>query len=217
MMKHALSVAAVTALALGLVARPVSAAVTLDFGQFGPDGTITGDVLTGFASDGTKFTLTGPAVGFEAFTQSVDWGGEFLPGTAILWDGGGATGETPGPVVIDFAKPVNGITSLSAEANAYGPYTATMKVYDGSTLLGTVSYDGSALVDPAGSIGSFSFFAPRITRLVISTTDDIAGLAIGGVPGVGSPAPEPATWAMTLVGFLGLGALLRSRGRRLAA
>lgn len=48
------------------------------------------------------------------------------------------------------------------------------------------------------------FGAPTAFRI-----DSLAGTA--DLPGIGGAVPEPATWAMMLLGFFGLGSMLRSR------
>jgi len=62
---------------------------------------------------------------------------------------------------------------------------------------------------------SFSFTATSGTELLTFASTD-AGSAYGAVI-AGVAVPEPATWAMMLIGFGGLGAALRMNRRRIAA
>jgi hypothetical protein len=128
-------------------------------------------------------------------------------------------------VTIDFASPIASILHLEAQANDYGSYTASLTAFNGATNLGTVSYNAFNDLFSEGSIPYLDFSAPAITRIVIATTNDGAGFALGGTGGVGNEppgvgaggVPEPASWAMMLIGFGGLGGALRSRRRAASA
>ena len=86
----------------------------------------------------------------------------------------------------------------------------SLVAYNGATVV----YSGTPI---AGDFASLTFFGLSglgpITSLTISTdpTDQFPGI---GLVEYGSAVPEPATWAMMLIGFAGLGAALRSTRRR---
>jgi hypothetical protein len=177
---------------------------TIDFSQFGAPGAVLGNVLEGVTTGGVDFTITGAGFGFSRRTANdpvppAGWSpSQFVVGAPLLYDGN-TVDEGPGAVSIVFASPISSITSLAAEPSNYGSYTATLTAYDGATLLGSVSYSEAGVEYPAGTIGSLNFFAPEITSIVIDTTNDGTGFALGTV------VPETSTWAMMLLGFAGLG------------
>lgn len=85
------------------------------------------------------------------------------------------------------------------------------------TLTGSELFDPATAFHGAQSVGrrvSYDFGGAAVNEIIFGSKgnafefDDLAASA--------SPAPEPATWAMMLAGFFGLGAALRSRTRRRA-
>jgi hypothetical protein len=131
--------------------------------------------------------------------------------TTLLVADGGFDGDEFG-VVINGALPI--FTSASVfdgKDVEYCPFTDdqecfTCAVYDprfdgsfshGKFVLAPNTYDITGFVLVGGQSGASDIFG-----------DGAFGIALGGVP-------EPATWAMMLTGFFGLGAVLR-RSRRLA-
>jgi hypothetical protein len=198
---------AVAAFAAGVAAFTSAHADTINFGQFGPALTPVGNGAPGTTTGGVGFTITGPVNGFEVRIQDTGfWAGTFPSGTPLLYDEG-----LPGAVTIDFNTPLTSIDQIAVEANQYGPYVATMQIYDGVNLIGTESYS-SVSQDAPGDMPSFSFSGQSFTSLVFSTTDDVQGLGLGGVGGEGGytgSVPEPSAWIVMLIGFLGLGTMAR--------
>jgi hypothetical protein len=136
------------------------------------------------------------------------WDGNFPLNTPVLYDNG-----VPGAVTIDFATPITNITDLALESNEFGAFTATLQAYDGLTYLGSQSFMSTSADDP-GSQMSFNFSSAAITSIVLSSTNDGAGLGLGGAGGTGGYSggvPEPTAWALMLLGVAGLGATLRRR------
>lgn len=204
--------AAAAVIALGCVGA--AHADNINFAQFGADGTGLGNSVTGTTTGGVGFTLIGPGSGFTILGQcpgppACGWSGNFPNATSVLYDNG-----VSGPVTIDFNTPISSISELGVEANLFGPYTATLQAYDGMTLVGTDTVSSVSAYAP-GTVVSFNFSSPTITSIVISTTDDYEGFGLGGSGGTGGyDVPEPATWAMLLVGFGAIGAAMRSSRRR---
>ncbi len=168
-------------------------------------------MVDGTTSGGVGFTLTGVGFGFTRVTaNSSDWiDSQFPVGAPLVWEGAPG-GNGPGAVTIDFWTPISSIASIAAESQLFGPYTATLTAYDGTTLLGTSSYSAPGLMtSPPGTLPSFYFSAPAITSITIDVSDDSTGFAIGSVP-------EPSTWAMMALGFIGLGLAGYRSSRRVA-
>jgi hypothetical protein len=127
------------------------------------------------------------------------------------------------PVTIDFSKPITSLVDLQAQANPGGAFTETLDAYNGATLVASDTadwYNGISGPPGEGTIPKLSVaWAAGITSITISTTNDggpFGGLALGGIGGVNnSGIPEPSTWAMMALGFVGL-AFAGRRARRSA-
>jgi hypothetical protein len=174
---------------------------------------------TGTTTGGVGFTVSGPGAGFSVRTEDATWAGNFPEGTTVLYDG-----AVPGPITINFNTPITSLTDLGVEASLFDVFTATVQAYDGSTLVDDQSQTGISTYLPGltdygvGSALAFDLSAAAITSIVISSTNDGDGIGIGGVNSNGggqSSVPEPAAWAMLLLGFFGVGAAARM-GRRKA-
>ena len=109
---------------------------------------------------------------------------------------------------------INFTTSINAFSAAFAGVTTgadvTLYAYNGATLIGTTSGTGT---------GQFilSFAAPTITRIAVrpGTFNDWVGVDnINFTPNVAVGAiPEPASWAMMLVGFGAMGVVVRRAKR----
>lgn len=191
----------------------VAHADSINFGQFDPEYTAYGSPLAGVTTGGVHFTLTDSG-GFTALhNDGVGWNGEFADGARVL-----STDMVDTPIIIDFATPISSITGLSADPFATGLYVADLVARDAQgNVIGESHY--TAVHEFAiGAIPSFSLSTPGISRLVVTVNnfDNLnQGFALGGVP-------EPATWALLMIGVLGVGSVARRRrmlslGRRQTA
>jgi len=131
----------------------------------------------------------------------------------------GTTGiDCTGTVIFNFTTPVRNLTfDAVGNQNAIGTPFALADIYQNGILsvsnLSLFVSQGNLLPDHQ----DLSAYA-NITGVVIHNNTDPAGTGydtISFTPSVTNSVPEPATWAMMLTGFGGLGAMLRSR-RRLA-
>ncbi len=117
-------------------------------------------------------------------------------------------------VTVTFAAPVFAVGAffnVNANSGNFG-----LTVGSDTASSGSASYDTSTFVF-AGLVSDTSF-----TSAKFFSNSGGAGTASFNIPEIitGSKAgavPEPATWAMMLVGFGGLGAMLRRRRESLAA
>jgi hypothetical protein len=133
-----------------------------------------------------------------------------------------STGATPGSTAdVAWIYDVSGVPSLTdAYASLAGTSTGTGSIDVGETL----SNGDSLSLSKAGSISTV--FAAAVASLgVTKDQSDLAGSAgssdssiLGNAFSVGGAIPEPSTWAMMLLGFVGLGyaGLRKSKKQRLA-
>ena len=197
-----------TAAALTIAGSPVLAAPCTPLSNFGANGASLSNVLTCTATGGNVVTVTGTGAGFTRLDEGSGWAGEFPVGDPLLYDNG------PGSVTITFANDITSTKNFAIQADLTGAYTATFTAFLDGVQVGTQSYNGNNALGPEGTIPSFNFTnAGGYDTIVLSTTNDGSGFALGFTAGFS--VPEPATWAMMLTGFLGLGAVMRSR-RKLA-
>jgi PEP-CTERM motif len=192
-MKRAL-VAAVSAVIVA--AAGAAHADSINWGQWGL-GTF-GGTLSGVTTDGVDFTITSPNGLFEVLQQGSGWDGIFNTGDPVLWNGEGSGDDR-----ITFATPISSLT-LAAESNLYGTFNEYMFSYDSlSNLLDHPFVPGLTSTFAPGTAVSFTTTADGIAFIDVSTSNDGGGFGIGG--GSLSAVPEPSTWAMLMLGFVGLG------------
>ncbi len=127
------------------------------------------------------------------------------------------------PLFINWTAPSAGSISFSSAVwYAHSPVTRSNVVSDllGGSLLNTITVDntsnrsapittlsGSSLAVSAGEVLAFSF--AQSPGQTFGSLDGISAT----VNFSSSAVPEPATWAMMLVGVVGLGAVRRARRR----
>jgi hypothetical protein len=216
----AMALAAASASSAGVVGVTSSSQLgandTIDWGQLGPVGTFVSSPATVTSTGGVAATVSDGGKGFGRLNQGNSWMGNFSPGAKLLWN------ENGGAVTIDFATPVRG-AGAQIQADSQSPFTAKIVGSDGG-VLGSFSENGVSNGNADNSavfIGILSSKAD-ITEIVFSLTvvanNNVNDFAIGALAlNNGAGVPEPATWAMMLLGLGGIGALLRTnRGRALA-
>jgi hypothetical protein len=118
---------------------------------------------------------------------------------------GGATSVT-----FNFSKRLS-IWGFEAQGNPFDTRTFTIDYYDGATLVGSIvraiDGNGGARLLAAAHAGGF-------TRATVSTNTDFAMAQLRYE--LAGPIPEPATWAMLIVGFGAVGLVARRRKSGLA-
>jgi len=214
---YRMSVAA-AAIGLGLLTAGAAQAATVtvfsqDFsGALGADETVSGQFQTangylghnpaqGYApNERSYYEVTLDLTELETVFMSFDWNAVTEKG----FDGWNVMATTT--VFTPFQRPLD----------------ATTPIYNGDYGFGrgfTGSGSGSSVIDLSAFAGQvatvrFNFFADYAAQFAGVQFDNIR---VYGDEVDGAAVPEPATWAMMILGFAGVGASLRSRRRILAA
>jgi hypothetical protein len=193
---------AALALALGAASTAASADTTLGFDDI-PEGTVASNQYNGLVISGGS-VLTLDSILNPQFPPNSD--------PNVLYN------YADGNISILFTSAVNSIGGYIT-----GNEIVTLSAYDGATLLGTIATSGPNYVGSGGTPNEFlQLLFPTITSAVFSgatgieNTYTLDDLTVGGTITVNG-IPEPATWAMMLIGFGAVGASMRRRRRSPAA
>lgn len=147
---------------------------SVDWAQLGPDGTVLGSTFTATSVGGT--TITGSLTGSNSLVAvvctadpSCSWSPESPPnfnaGDSLVWTSDAGNGGN-GPLALSFSATV-AAAGAAIQADAPGIFTVRIDVYNGETLLGSVTEASDASVD-ALFIGVIDLDGPNITNLVFS-------------------------------------------------
>jgi hypothetical protein len=203
---------AATAMALALPATANAAAdVTINFGATNLipanndfQAQLNGLGLFEFATVGASLFLNGPA--------SITF--EFLGSESGFFDtfstsGGLTLTETSSGVINNFAAPV----LIGTQFFAGGSLASLLNFTSNFGIPATVGDDGFGIflgAKPTSGLNYTTFYLgyDDEVRRQDDNHDDFIIRAT-----VSSPVPEPATWAMALVGFAAIGRSMRSRRR----
>ena len=196
---------ALIAAAVSLSAGEASAATTF-FSDLGPGGSY--NCCAGWAVGGP----VSPAAPAESFTSlssgevaNIDIAiGQVFSGTVnvSLWtDSGGALGTELGSWTVTPATFFGLSTTILTDVHVSG--------------VSLVSGDSYFLELASAGTSSWNWNTIGATGTLIDSGATTPGDTLGAFEVVG--APEPATWALMLAGFAGMGAALRSRRARPAA
>lgn len=112
----------------------------------------------------------------------------------------------------------DGVTDNASIPDLIVSYTGPNLHTTGGPYPGLTDFDGISALSTFGGVttGYFSATAIKNDGVEVGTTAFNTGNV--GVPGPMSAVPEPASWALMILGFLGLGSALRlRRGRTLVA
>jgi hypothetical protein len=213
---------AVAALAAGLTVASAASAAAVVFTQTYDLTTanVTPTSVTSVNNTGFMPTLSNGSPLLVSNGDSIDFRINFASGQGLMF-----TGSTFGLFQIAVVSP--DFIALSGNANS------TLTLFDTSgNVIKTLAVNGFTSTQPrvlgdtfgnigvplSGTIGSLEFINPNISGLgqanhFTSSVISLNATSAGGfqVVSVTPTVPEPATWAMLVLGFGGLGAMLRRR------
>lgn len=154
-----------------------------------------GSTLTGAVVYPTVTISDGAASG--SVMNGSGWNNEQTSGQNLF-------GTLSGSMNFVFSNPVNNL-SFDIINGLFSTDNFLVQLFDSSdTLINSQSHSLTEYTSP-GSVSNFSFADSGISRVTISGNSDFAVDTIS----FNSAVPEPATWAMMLMGFGAMGAAMR--------
>lgn len=164
---------------------------------------------------GVVANVTTSGSGLYRIDQSNGWNGNFTSGDRLVW----TVGQGP-DITINFATPVFG-AGAQIMSNYFGGFIARVTASDGVN-----SYSFTSPGDANGNSDGSAIFIGVLssTKTLTSLTftlDSAAGnpndFAINAVQLNTAVVPEPASWALMIVGFGLVGVSVRRRKAAIAA
>jgi len=194
---------------------------TVDWCQFGCAGAqlASPQAWTSTLGNTGVVGLVGTLQGFYNLQQDVTWGGNFADNMGVVYNGA-AYGNTPTDIAAQLDEGVYGVGAY-IEADWYGPFSATISLYDGSDLLiGSYSTTGYSAYDPGTAlfIGAYisnpDVWAVQFDATGIGPYEPDFAIGTMGLMTT-APIPEPSTLLLMGPSLLGLFGYARRRvGRK---
>lgn len=193
------------------VAAPAAAAVTVSVTSFGdPDLLPAGQVLVADfnnAADPEGVLLAGYSLDLNGATVGVNEGGAGYSGTLpndpthYLTVPGGAN------AVFTSLKGLNAISLYMGSPDTYNSIRFIGAGFDQTLTGGQLSGGDTSQAWSWGARVNFDFGDAQVNQIILSSASnsfEVDNLAVAAVP-------EPGTWAMMILGFGAIGAMLRQR------
>ncbi len=163
---------------------------------------------------GIDVSVSNPSGTLQRQDQGNVWGGDFLPGTPLLW-----TNFSPGPLEINFSTPVSGF-GVNIQSGLNGLFTATVRVFDAlDNLLGQFSITDTSDGTAAGTAPFLGVLSTSndITKALYFISDPPTGCNFNGDFAIGplqcqtSTVPLPSSLILMGTGILWLYGEIRRR------
>ena len=194
---------------------------TIDFSQFGPPATTLTSPLNGTTTGGVGVTLTSPNGSFQTFVEAPHvtagdgtWEGTFPSGAPLLFDGNGS-----GAVTLMFATPIQSLTlaarPMLAEISWKQCKPSMLRIRCSIRKSPRLSSTARNLTCE-GTQAFLTLAGLNITRVTVSVTNDVFGLALYGGAGA-SPVPLPGALPLFACGLGIISLLAKGRKRKNAA
>jgi hypothetical protein len=168
--------------------------------------------VSGLGSTGSV-GLVGTLQGFYNLQQGSSWNGNFANAMGLIYNGA-SFGNTPTQIATTLDQGVTGVGAY-IQANFYGPFTASIELFDSSyqslgiyTMAGTSDGNaGTALF--IGAFGSAPVWAAQFDVIDQFGAHDFAIGSLG--LSTTAPVPEPSSLLLMGSSALGLAGVLRRR------
>jgi len=157
--------------------------------------------------------LVGTLQGFYNLKQGSSWSGNYATGMGLIYNGA-AFGNTPTQIAATLDQSATGVGAY-IQANFYGPFTASIELFDSSyQSLGIYATTGASNGNAGTALFIGAFGSAPVWAAQFDVVDQygVHDFSIGSLGlSTTSPVPEPGTMLLVGSSALGLAGVLRRR------